>query len=228
MTATASDGRAEDTADPADADALLSVSGLRKHFPVVRGLRRQTVAAVKAVDGLDFSVRPGETLGLVGESGCGKTTTGTPAGPAGRAHRRHHPIPGQGHHAHQGQCAPTHPPGRPDGVPGPLLVIEPPAHGGHDRGSAVPAAEDQDRPGHQAHRPGPARAGRAQPRALQPLSARVLRRPAPAHRDRPLARPAPEADHRRRAGVRPRRLHPGADHQPDGGSAGRARTRPTS
>ncbi len=76
MTATASDGRAEDTAEPADADALLSVSGLRKHFPIVRGLRRQTVGAVKAVDGLDFSVRPGETLGLVGESGCGKTTTG--------------------------------------------------------------------------------------------------------------------------------------------------------
>ena len=76
MTATASDGRAEDTAEPADADALLSVSGLRKHFPVVRGLRQQTVGAVKAVDGLDFSVRPGETLGLVGESGCGKTTTG--------------------------------------------------------------------------------------------------------------------------------------------------------
>jgi peptide/nickel transport system ATP-binding protein len=76
VTTTASDGRAEETADPADADALLSVSGLRKHFPVVRGLRRQTVAAVKAVDGLDFSVRSGETLGLVGESGCGKTTTG--------------------------------------------------------------------------------------------------------------------------------------------------------
>jgi peptide/nickel transport system ATP-binding protein len=76
VTATASGGPAEETADPADADALLSVSGLRKHFPVVRGLRRQTIAAVKAVDGLDFSVRPGETLGLVGESGCGKTTTG--------------------------------------------------------------------------------------------------------------------------------------------------------
>ncbi|WP_291413357.1 ABC transporter ATP-binding protein [Actinophytocola sp.] len=55
---------------------MLSVSGLQKYFPVRRGLLQRKVAAVQAVDGLDFAVTKGETLALVGESGCGKTTTG--------------------------------------------------------------------------------------------------------------------------------------------------------
>ncbi|HEV7173482.1 MAG TPA: dipeptide ABC transporter ATP-binding protein [Pedococcus sp.] len=57
-------------------DALLSVSGLTKHFPIRRGLLQRQVGAVQAVDGLTFDVARGETLSLVGESGCGKTTTG--------------------------------------------------------------------------------------------------------------------------------------------------------
>jgi oligopeptide transport system ATP-binding protein len=55
---------------------LLAASGLQKHFPVRRGLLQRKVGAVQAVDGLDFEVQAGETLSLVGESGCGKTTTG--------------------------------------------------------------------------------------------------------------------------------------------------------
>jgi oligopeptide/dipeptide ABC transporter ATP-binding protein len=56
------------------AQPLLEVKDLRKHFPIQRGLRRHIVGNIRAVDGVSFSIREGETLGLVGESGCGKTT----------------------------------------------------------------------------------------------------------------------------------------------------------
>jgi peptide/nickel transport system ATP-binding protein len=58
-------------------EILLEVKNLVKHYPVTKGfIFQRQVGAVKAVDGLDFFIRRGETLGLVGESGCGKTTTG--------------------------------------------------------------------------------------------------------------------------------------------------------
>ena len=56
-------------------ESLLEVRSLAKHFPVKSGLlRRRTLGYVKAVDGVDFAIDPAETFGLVGESGCGKTT----------------------------------------------------------------------------------------------------------------------------------------------------------
>ena len=55
---------------------LVDVKGLKVHFPIKGGLLGRTVAQVKAVDGVDLFIRRGETLGLVGESGCGKSTTG--------------------------------------------------------------------------------------------------------------------------------------------------------
>jgi len=57
-------------------DILVKVENLKKYFPIHRGVMRRQVGAVQAVDGLTFNIYKGETLGLVGESGCGKSTTG--------------------------------------------------------------------------------------------------------------------------------------------------------
>ncbi|WP_396613096.1 ABC transporter ATP-binding protein [Haloferax sp. S1W] len=58
-------------------DPLLSVRGLKKHYPITKGVLKKEVGRVKAVDGISFDVEPGETLGIVGESGCGKSTAAT-------------------------------------------------------------------------------------------------------------------------------------------------------
>src|SRR2546422_4971729 len=59
-----------------EAEPILRAQALKKHFPVTRGmLWTRVVGWVKAVDGISFSIQPGQTLAIVGESGCGKTTT---------------------------------------------------------------------------------------------------------------------------------------------------------
>ena len=62
--------------NPNTGEILMEVKGLKKYFPIQKGLLRRTVGYVKAVDDVNFYVRQGETLGLVGESGCGKSTAG--------------------------------------------------------------------------------------------------------------------------------------------------------
>ena len=57
-------------------DPLMEVRDLKMHFPISAGLVSRTVGYVKAADEVSFQIFPGETLGLVGESGCGKTTVG--------------------------------------------------------------------------------------------------------------------------------------------------------
>ncbi|GGD12257.1 ABC transporter ATP-binding protein [Pontibacillus salipaludis] len=57
-------------------EPLLQVDGLKKHFVSQKGFRKSSKQVVKAVDGVSFDIKPGETFGLVGESGCGKSTTG--------------------------------------------------------------------------------------------------------------------------------------------------------
>ena len=59
-----------------EAPPLLRVEGLTVHFPIYKGVLRRRVGAIRAVDDVGFEIRAGETLGLVGESGCGKSTTG--------------------------------------------------------------------------------------------------------------------------------------------------------
>ena len=172
----------------------MRVEGLVKHFPITRGiLIQRKVGAVRAVDGVDLEVGRGETLGIVGESGCGKSTTArlltrlldVTAGTVtfdgeditrvkgGRLKELRREI-GMIFQDPYSSLNPRKTVGS--------IVGEPFAIHGLLKGG-----------GAQTGRPGAARDGRPEPRALQPLPARVLRRPAPAHRRRAGARAETDA-----------------------------------
>ena len=71
---------------------ILEIKGLKKYYPILGGVLQRKVADVKALDGIDLDISRGESLGLVGESGCGKTTTGK------AIIRLHAPTDGQIHY----------------------------------------------------------------------------------------------------------------------------------
>ncbi len=171
---------------------LLEVEGLKKHFPVQRGLLSRTVGQVYAVDGVSFSIAEGETLGLVGESGCGKSTAGK------TILKLIEPTAGtvklRGKRIDNLSRAEMRPYRRELQVvfQDPYSSLNPRLSRRRDRRraawriSASPAARAlKDRVVARLRQGRPAR-GRA-----AALSARILRRPAPAHRHRPRARAQP-------------------------------------
>ena len=197
------------------AKPLLEVTDLQRYFPFreVQGLR-MVKATVKAVDGISFTLRQGQTLGLVGESGCGKSTTARlvtrldepTAGSVvfeGRdiTHLKEHELRSIRRDVQMifqdpySSLNPRH-------TIGSILTTPLKVHGLHKGERESVRVQEL------------LRARRPQPRAHQPLPVGVLGRPAPAHRHRPRPGGRAQADHRRRAGLGPRRVDPGPGDEP--------------
>ena len=194
------------------------------YFPVKSsGVIRRTIGHVQAVDGISFEVPKGGSLGLVGESGCGKSTTGR------LITRLYKPTGGsmmfEGHDLAKLSSREMKPLRRDVQMifQDPYTSLNP----RHTVGAIVgaPLEVHKHRPEEQGAPAGPgaARDRGPQPRALQPLPQRVLRRSAPAHRHRPRPHAQPEGAGRRRAGLGPRRVDPGAGGQPAPGHPVRVR-----
>ena len=204
-------------------EPLISLRHLSKFFSVDTNLFGRTTSVLKAVDDLSLDIYPGETFGLVGESGCGKTTVGkmlvslyeptageiwyqgkdltklTTEGPA-RGQPRH----------------PAH-------LPGPVLVAQSAHDGGRHHLRADPRQQAPAREQGGRARQLPAQRRGPLGERPQPLRTRVLGRAAPADRHRPRACHGAEAHRVRRAGLGARRVGAGAGAQPALGPVQRVR-----
>ena len=202
-------------------EPLLQADGLVRHYQIRRGSRLFSQAAtLRAVDGVSFALQPGRTLGLVGESGCGKTTTarlvlGLLPLTAGEIRLQGETLPQAGIDA-LARAAPRHA----DGLPGSAGGARP-SHRRRPAGHGA-AGDPRHRRARRAARQGagdPA-VGRAAGAPLRPLSPRALGRPAPEDRARPRADPVAAAAGLRRADLGARRVDPGAGRQSPARPAG--------
>ena len=212
-------GLLESRAMNAPGDVLLEVQGLRKFFPTKRGMFARG-AKVHAVDGVSFWIRDGETLGLVGESGCGKIHHRQAHSAAAGSDRGPHPVARPAHRSAQPGADASGATRAASGVPGPLFV----AQSAHARGRHRGRADSQLRVAacgrSAAARGGTFRVRRPAGRPDGEVSVRVLRRPTPAARHRASAVGATASDRLRRAGVGARCVGPGAGDQLADGPAG--------
>lgn len=192
------------------AEKLLEVKNLKKHFVASRSFFGRPTSILKAVDGVSFSLHKGETLGLVGESGCGKSTTGrTVIG-------LYEPTEGEvyfdGEKLAPGKFAE-------DKIQmifqDPYACLNPRMTVGDIIGEPLDIHHVYDNPRDRMARVYELlNPRRPEPGAGEPLPARVLGRTAPAHRYRARPRHQPAGHHLRRADFGTRRLDSGAGRQP--------------
>ena len=209
-----------------EAAPLLELAGLTKDFPVLKGLLRRQAGRISAVADVNLSVTPGSTLGIVGESGCGKTTVGRLivglekptsgtikfagadiadlAGEQAADYRRGI------QYMFQDSAAAMDPRMRVGSIIREPMRLQHQGSGADQRRRVATLLDEVGLPGH--------RGG--------PLPARVLRGPAAAHLPGPGPRPHPPGHHRRRAGVGPGRVGPGPGAQRAARPAVRARADP--